>query len=364
MILFNLSQFSSKQDPKFKEAEIMMQEVIRDSIHIHYSDSTWYAIAHCKGVLDGKSVNFDIYLNVQHRSANMYKWVINKVKGKIFDISPKKSNENIMLYPDDHETNFLSLRRMTSEQPSNIELFMSRDFNYDSTSAFCHLIFNKRLKIEYVDDLEFVFTQIPGYIFHVKYFERENSNAGWLISDFYKNDEKKQETDENKNLKQPDYSIQQMKAVYERRLKEKISQLGDYLSFIQKEDTLRVKSVYIPKLKSLFYDNAKVVIKDKDDYSNRSTTIEDFCNSLCNKLIKVNNVDSVMVPVWEEQLIDLKPTINRIMLPACKIACIASDNANSNIKINKSLLLPIYREDTEDGVEWLPLFGDIVVSAM
>jgi hypothetical protein len=52
------------------------------------------------------------------------------------------------------------------------------------------------------------------------------------------------------------------------------------------------------------------------------------------------------------------------MLPACKIACIASDNANSNIKINKSLLLPIYREDTEDGVEWLPLFGDIVVSAM
>ena len=117
-------------------------------------------------------------------------------------------------------------------------------------------------------------------------------------------------------------------------------------------------------MKSLFYDNAKVVIKDKDDYSNRSTTIEDFCNSLCNKLIKVNNVDSVMVPVWEEQLIDLKPTINRIMLPACKIACIASDNANSNIKINKSLLLPIYREDTEDGVEWLPLFGDIVVSAM
>ena len=45
------------------------------------------------------------------------------------------------------------------------------------------------LKIKHVEQLEFIFTQVPGYMFTVKYFERDKGNAGWLISSFRKADD-------------------------------------------------------------------------------------------------------------------------------------------------------------------------------
>ena len=186
LMLLDLSQFSSKSDLRFKEASEMMDVVIKDSVHVNFSDTTWAAVAHCKGTLEGKAVRFDLYLTVQHRTGNMYKWVISKADGDLFNIKPRNESDKIMLHPDDHETNFMSLRRMTSEQPFNVRNFMSKKFDYDVTSVFTYLVYSKKLKIDYVDDLEFIFTQIPGYIFHVRYFEREKNNAGWLISNFYK----------------------------------------------------------------------------------------------------------------------------------------------------------------------------------
>ena len=120
----------------------------------------------------------------------MFKWVITNATGSIFDAKPKNKNANIMLYPDDHETNFISLHRMTNEQPYNVVRFMEKSFDYDTASVFAYLVHNGQLKINYVDDLEFVFTQVPGYIFHIRYFQREKSNAGWLISKFYKTTQK------------------------------------------------------------------------------------------------------------------------------------------------------------------------------
>ena len=192
LMLLDLSKYTSRSDSLFVEATAMMNTVIRDSVKINYADRTWLALAHCKGTLEGKSVHFDIFLSVQNRRDDMYKWVISKVDGSLFDITPRNQHENIMLFPDDHETNFLSLRRMTQEQPFNIRQFLAKGTLYDKTSVFAYLVHSGRLKIDYVEDLEFVFTQIPGYVFHVRYFDRERNNTGWLISKFYKvSDEEK-----------------------------------------------------------------------------------------------------------------------------------------------------------------------------
>lgn len=186
LMLFDLGQFKSKTDPHFAEAAEMVDTIISHDTKINYSDSTWYAVAHCQGTMDGKPVKFALNLKVQHRRKSMYKWVIAQAVGKIFDITPRNDFEGIMLYPDDHETNFMSLGRMTKEQPFNIADFMCRDFSYDATSVFAYLVYANRLKISYVEDLEFVLAQVPGYTFHLRYFEREKNNAGWLISNFYK----------------------------------------------------------------------------------------------------------------------------------------------------------------------------------
>ncbi len=186
MMLFDLAQFKSKNDPLYKEAEKMVDIVIRNNVKIKYADATWTALAHCNGTLHGKTVKFDLYLTVESRGKDMYKWVIANAKGSLFDTTPKNKTGNIMLYPDDHETNFISLHRMTSEQSFNVVRFMEKNFDYDTASVFAYLVHFGQLKINFVDDLEFIFTQVPGYLFHIRYFQREKNNAGWLISKFDK----------------------------------------------------------------------------------------------------------------------------------------------------------------------------------
>ena len=87
-LVFNGKMFKSKDDAKFKEAQDLIDTVIAQNIHINYSDTTWFAKAICHGKLKGKEVDFTLYLNVEHRKDNMYKWVITKAEGEIFKLKP------------------------------------------------------------------------------------------------------------------------------------------------------------------------------------------------------------------------------------------------------------------------------------
>lgn len=382
MMLFDLSQFSSKNDPRFSEAELMMAKVMEDSLCINYADSTWAALAHCKGTLNGKSVKFDLFLTVQHRRGNMYKWVISKADGNLFDITPTNTSDRIMLLPDDHETNFMSLRRMTSEQPFNVNLFLVNGFEYDKTSAFAYLVHSKLLKIDYVDELEFIFTQIPGFIFHLKYFEREKNNAGWLISNFYEStDENKKAfihklkplsflSVENNNMAVEDVeplqdsltlkktpSVEEQKMMYEKRLDEKLLMIKDYIMFMQKDDSIRSKNVYMTKMENLFVSTASVIIQKKK--KTEEVTISQFCENLINKKYKSVHLDSVYVPVWDDKIANLDTSIYKLEVPSNKRGFAKEDTQGKDIVADEKHMLFVYKEDTEDGFEWLPLFGNL-----
>lgn len=186
LLLFDLAMFKSKQDSLFVEAESFAEQVMADSIKINYSDTTWCAKAKCKGTLSGKPIDFWLYLNVENREKDMYKWVVSKAEGSIFSLEPPKQHKPFMLSPDDHEINFMSLYRMTSETPSYVKDFKSMGYSIDQTSVFFTMVKMGLLKIEYVDELSFLFFQIPGYMFSIKQIERENLNAGWLINSFGK----------------------------------------------------------------------------------------------------------------------------------------------------------------------------------
>lgn len=386
LMLLDLSQFSSKSDSKFKEASEMMDVVVKNSIHINFSDTTWAALAHCKGTLEGKAVRFDLYLTVQHRTGNMYKWVISKADGDLFNIKPRNENEKIMLHPDDHETNFMSLRRMTSEQPFNIRNFMSKRFDYDVTSVFTYLVYSKKLKIDYVDDLEFIFTQIPGYIFHVRYFEREKNNAGWLISNFYKSSQEntnaflrmlypqtpeditsatareKSDIEIIDTVADKDtLTIIDYKEMFMKRRYEKIGQLCDYVNFMQSKDTIRSQSVYQNKMISLFADSSKVRLLYSKKSKNCVVSVPDFCKMIIQKSIKIVEIDSLCVPNWDDKINSLTPDINRVELSSSIYSFKQLKESNNLAVSNYGQILFAYKEETEDGVEWIPAFGDMVV---
>lgn len=190
LVLFDAGMFKSAQDSAFIEAKKFAQKVLRDSIHINYKDSTWVAKATCHGRLKGKAVDFILYLNVENRQGKLYKWVIAKAEGDIFKLAPTVEKETIMLMPDDHETNFMSLKRVTTEKDDYILNYKQKQFHVDETSVFYSLVYSELLNIEFVKPLEFIFFQVPGYTFTITHFERENFNAGWLINSLKKTTEK------------------------------------------------------------------------------------------------------------------------------------------------------------------------------
>lgn len=194
MMLYNLGMFSSTKDSLFKKASQMADVIIKENVQLHYEDSTWTAIAHCVGSLNGQAKKFDLYLTVEKHKGNSYKWVINRAEGSMFNVKADNNGSKKLLSPDDHETNFMSLSHMTIEQPQNVGKFMGKRFEYAPTSVFAYLVHSKKLRIDHVENLEFVFTQVPGYIFHIQYFEREKSNVGWLISSFKSISDKQKDT--------------------------------------------------------------------------------------------------------------------------------------------------------------------------
>lgn len=193
MFVFNGRMFKSKEDAKFKELQNFINTVIEKNISINYSDTTWFAKAVCHGKLKGKEVDFTLYLNVEHRKEDMYKWVIAKAEGDVFKLKPSLKSEKIMLMPDDHETNFMSLHRITTEKDDLISCYMQKDYPLDETSVFLSDVYNGLLDIDYVKDLQFIFYQVPNYVFRIKFIERETNNTGWLITDFDKVSEDEKE---------------------------------------------------------------------------------------------------------------------------------------------------------------------------
>ena len=181
IVLFDGKLLKSFEDSAFVEAKTFAQRILDDSIRINYRDTTWFAKAACKGTFKGKSIDFTLYLNVEKRQEDMYKWVIAKAEGDIFSLTPSLSKESIMLMPDDHETNFMSLHRITTEKDDYILNYKQRDYMPDETTVFYTLVYNGLLDIDYVKELKFVFLQVPGYVFSVSHFDRDNYNAGWLI---------------------------------------------------------------------------------------------------------------------------------------------------------------------------------------
>ena len=194
LVLFDGKMFKSFEDSLFVEAEKFADVVNKQKVKMDYADSTWVAHAVCNGKMKGKDVKFDLYLTVEHRRENLYKWVIAKAQGEIFELKASKVNERIMLMPDDHETNFVSLYRITHEKDNYITNYAKRGTEVDQTSVFLAYVYNGWLDIESVDELEFVFTQVQGYIFTIRDFKRDGNNSGWLINSFKKvsNKEKKE----------------------------------------------------------------------------------------------------------------------------------------------------------------------------
>lgn len=181
--LFNGANFSDADDPLMTAAVDFARDAAAADIRLNYSDSSWYARATCHGSYRKKPMEFNLLLRVEPRSGknDMYRWVIFGAEGALFSLEPEETGSGFMIFPDDHETNFMSLSDMTASQTESIRLYASDNIAADPLSVFLAMVYGGQLKIDYVKPLEFVFTQVPGWEFTIRFFDREELNSGWLI---------------------------------------------------------------------------------------------------------------------------------------------------------------------------------------
>lgn len=375
------------KDSLYNEAVKFVDAIIKSSIRLNYSDTTWIAHATCKGLLDGKKVTFDLYLNVECRKEDMYKWVISRVDGECFDATPRDTIDNIMLYPDDHEIRFISLGRMTKEQPFNVSRFMSKGFEYDPTSAFVYLVKSGKLIIEYVDELEFIFTQIPGYVFSIKYFEREFGKLGWLINRFEnistkekinllqrlnidcieQISEKEKESVDATTLNEELISetdsiacsaVNNIEKIFLLRIAERKILVKDYMSLLKEADKTVDIEYYHKKIMNLFDENSSVFLYSLSKNRTIKISIADFLKRISSRKLDIISMDRITVPVWDDALINTDGC-NEILLKT-KIDLFIDDSSNKSEESEQ--IVVARREQTEDGIEWMPFFGCLYIT--
>ena len=189
LMLFDLQQFKSKQDTQFVEAESFAKSVEQDSVYLSYSDTCWYAKACCHGCIEKKEVDFYLYFIVEQRGDDMFKWSIADVEGSIFNTSRDYEHVELYMLPNAHEQSFSSLSRVVNENRLFVDDYVKAAYKAEPLSVFLTLVRSGQLNLEYVSDVEFLFFQVPNYIFTIKHFERDSMNVGWLISSISKRDE-------------------------------------------------------------------------------------------------------------------------------------------------------------------------------
>ncbi len=182
--LFDAEYIRNNRQNAETKAFRFVDSVLINNVKIHFGDPEWYAKVKAVGQFKGKEVSFDIYLTVEPRGKDMYKWVISDVDGEIFNLKPSRESDRIMLLPNEHEANFMHLNSITSEKDDYITLYSSDLSPVDRLTVFNTLVYYGYLDIDYVTDIEYTFLQVPGYSFTIKEFERESTNSGWLISDW------------------------------------------------------------------------------------------------------------------------------------------------------------------------------------
>lgn len=386
LYLIEPPQNIENKDSIYNEAIRFVDAIIKDSVRLNYCDSTWIARAKCKGVLDSKPVSFNIYLNVEHRKEDMYKWVISKVDGECFNVTPRDMASNIMLYPDDHEIKFISLGRMTNEQPFNVARFMSKGFEYDATSAFVYLVKSDKLKIEYVDELEFIFTQVPDYIFSIKYYERESSKLGWLINRFetisiedkckflkalnLECDEQQfvektanvsTQGDEKKILPKDSVStsaVNDIEKIFLSRIVERKALVRDFMSLLNEADKKDDIEYYQKKLLDLFDVNSEVYLYSQSKDKTTKMSLSDFLKKVSSHKLVILSIDKIAVPIWDDTLIKADECNEVQLTTIIELFAIAPSHTPEEL----SQITIARKEQTEDGIEWIPYFSGIYLT--
>jgi len=193
-ILFDLSSPLITADAR----EVFILDVTGKSnpVFLDFHANSWFAEVSSTFTFKGSNVQILLYFKIEHERLG-YKWVLSNVYCSKFDqyfthIGDSVSGEHF-LHPMSHELDFMNLRKMFSD-PASIGYYLEKDYHPDQLAIFLNEYKDGNLKFISSDNLKFHFFQVPGWYFEVTFFNRNQNNSGWLISNLVRiNDQEKNE---------------------------------------------------------------------------------------------------------------------------------------------------------------------------
>ena len=160
--------------------------------YIDFHGKNWFAEVNCEFSYKKEKVNLILYLQIEKQDSG-YKWVISNVYfdrfNNFFNHLNDTTNTTLFIHPLSHELDFMNLNKVFRE-PDNVDYYMERNYEPDQLSLFIMETKDGNLKFETVNSVKFHFFQVPGWYFEVSYFNRNEMNSGWLISNLVKISEK------------------------------------------------------------------------------------------------------------------------------------------------------------------------------
>ena len=80
------------------------------------------------------------------------------------------------------------------EDPAHIQYYAPQKYHPDYLTLFFYLMKTKQLKFKEIQTVKFHFLQIDHWYFELTYYNRDDLNSGWLISNLiYADDNDKKE---------------------------------------------------------------------------------------------------------------------------------------------------------------------------
>ncbi|MBD5425421.1 MAG: hypothetical protein HDR45_04380 [Bacteroides sp.] len=184
--LFDINRIADNQEMLVDSATNVIMKMSDGQVKLDFTDKDWFALVECVGSMQGKEVSFNLYLTVESLDNGVTRWVISHADGQLFELLPGDQSGHLSISPTDHELNFTSLVEITNKQKREISQLLAVTNPLNQSSVFCTLVYYGLLKLTRIKDITFQFYQVPDYVFSVRNFPREDSNAGWLISDWKK----------------------------------------------------------------------------------------------------------------------------------------------------------------------------------
>jgi hypothetical protein len=177
---------------------IFIEEVLskKGPVFLDFHAKGWFAEVTANFLYKKEKVNLILYLKIEKQNDG-YKWVISNVYFDRFEgwFSHLNDTTNLkyFIHPMSHELDFMNMHKAFRE-PQNIDYYLEKNYRPDMTSLFVMEMKNENLKFVAVNNVKFHVFQVPNWYFEVSYFNRNNVNSGWLISNMLRvTDQEKKE---------------------------------------------------------------------------------------------------------------------------------------------------------------------------